>query len=170
MHSDAGRTRSVFHRAGGRFRSETKWTREGMPAVLWIFLPVNREYNLKHAGRRAREACFIAHTECVSSRTQSVFHRAGGLLRSVAHRTREVTPAVLWPSSFCGFLRTWNVRLLRLGLYKYSEFTGKKAFAPGFAEKPKGGTLLYVCRVWKRNGKGMSGTGGRIARCDGFFF
>ena len=103
-------------------------------------------------------------------RARSAIHRAGGFIRSVARWTRESVPAVLRPSSFCGFLRTWNVRLLRLDLYKYSEFTGKEAFAPGFAEKPKGGTLLCVCSVWKRNGKGMSGTGGRIARCDGFFF
>ena len=39
---------------------------------------------------RARVACLIAGTKCLSSRrTRSVFHRAGGFIHSVARRTRE---------------------------------------------------------------------------------
>ena len=198
MHSDAGRTRSVFHR--GRRASftapgavsvlKTEWTREEVCSVLWPILACHLQ--TRSAFHRAHGVCSIADAERLSPRrglfpfwkrsgrgsTRSVFHRAGCILRSihapdargrflrsaafnihntpfkslrmlkvfsvywartqnvfhhtvgfhrsVARRTREVTPAVLWPSSFCGFLRTWNVRLLRLGLYKYSEFTEKK--------------------------------------------
>ena len=35
------------------------------------------------------ELCSIAHTQCVSSRAQSAFHRAGGFLCSVTGWTRE---------------------------------------------------------------------------------
>ena len=46
---------------------------------------------------RARIACSIADTKCLSSRrTQSVFHRAGGFIHSVARRTREHAASVLW--------------------------------------------------------------------------
>ena len=140
----SSRTQSVFHRAGGFFRSgngvdaggDAYRSGHGVPFIAPGAVSVLR---LSGRGRRFAPFCglfllaiykhtvsFIAHTECVSSRTQNVFHHTVGFHRSVARRTREVTPAVLRPSSFCGFLRTWNVRLLRLGLYKYSEFTEKK--------------------------------------------
>ena len=46
---------------------------------------------------RARVACLIAGTKCLSSRrTRSVFHRAGGFIHSVARRTREHAASVLW--------------------------------------------------------------------------
>ena len=92
----------MFHRAGGRFRSETKWTREGVPAVLWIFLPVNREYNLKHAGRRAREVCFIADAERLSPRWGFAPFCGAPDARGHAYRSGHEVPFIA-PGAFSAF-------------------------------------------------------------------
>ena len=113
----SSRTQSVFHRAGGRFRSETKWTREEVCSVLWPILACHLQtHSVFH---RAHGVCFIADAErlsprrglfpfwkrsgrgrgCLPFRARSAIRRAVGFHRSAARRTREGAPAV--PGTEC---------------------------------------------------------------------
>ena len=136
--SGRGSTRSVFHRAGcilrsihapdarGRFLRSAAFNIHNTPFKSLRMLKVFSVYWARTQNVFHHTVGFHRSVARLPFRARSAICRAVGFIRSVARRTREVTPAVLWPSSFCGFLRTWNVRLLRLGLYKYSEFTEKK--------------------------------------------